>query len=141
MSGELEIYAEYVTEVKFSEVDSLKIVWHGHYIRYFEDAREAFGRKYGIGYLDIYDQGYSIPLVDVSCQYKRPLKYGDVIRIRCTLLNTAAAKIIFKYQIWKTDSDDLIAEGKTTQVFLDLNGELQLYAPEYFINWKNKMQL
>ena len=27
--------------IKFSEVDSLRVVWHGHYVRYFEDGREA----------------------------------------------------------------------------------------------------
>jgi len=40
-------------EVRFSEVDSMNIVWHGAYSLYFEDAREAFGKKYGLGYLDI----------------------------------------------------------------------------------------
>ena len=34
-------------QVRFSEVDSIKMVWHGHYMTYMEDAREAFGRKYG----------------------------------------------------------------------------------------------
>lgn len=29
--------------VRFSEVDSMQIVWHGEYVRYFEDGREAFG--------------------------------------------------------------------------------------------------
>ena len=38
------------TTVRFSEVDSMQVVWHGEYVRYFEDGREAFGRKYpGIG--------------------------------------------------------------------------------------------
>ena len=51
--------------VRFSEVDSLLIVWHGHYVRYFEDAREAFGLKYGIHYLDVHRAGYSTPIVKV----------------------------------------------------------------------------
>ena len=40
--------------VKFNEADPLGIVWHGHYIRYFEDGRESFGKRYGIAYLDFY---------------------------------------------------------------------------------------
>ena len=43
---------------RFSEVDSMNIVWHGSYPLYFEDAREAFGEKFGLGYLFIYDNGY-----------------------------------------------------------------------------------
>ena len=40
--------------VRFSEVDSMQIVWHGEYVRYFEDGREACGRECaGLGYMDI----------------------------------------------------------------------------------------
>ena len=37
--------------VRFSEVDSMGVVWHGNYLKYFEDGREAFGRKHGLGYV------------------------------------------------------------------------------------------
>ena len=33
--------------IRFSEVDSLHVVWHGHYVKYFEDGREAFGKDFG----------------------------------------------------------------------------------------------
>ena len=40
-------------DIRFSEVDSMNIVWHGSYPLYFEDAREAFGQKYGLGYMTL----------------------------------------------------------------------------------------
>lgn len=46
--------------VRFSEVDAMQVVWHGEYVRYFEDGREAFGRRYGIGYQDIIRAGYLV---------------------------------------------------------------------------------
>ena len=53
------------TKVRFSEVDSMHVVWHGEYVRYLEDGREAFGREFpGIGYLDFYRNGYTAPIVD-----------------------------------------------------------------------------
>jgi hypothetical protein len=53
------------TTVRFSEVDSMQVVWHGEYVRYFEDGREAFGRQFtGIGYLDFYAEGYTAPIVE-----------------------------------------------------------------------------
>ena len=61
--------------VRFNEADPLGIVWHGHYIRYFEDGREAFGNKYGIGYLDFYREGLIVPIVNVQCDFKRSLRY------------------------------------------------------------------
>ena len=42
-------------QIRFSEVDALRMVWHGNYVQYMEDAREAFGRKYGLEYMHIYN--------------------------------------------------------------------------------------
>ena len=44
-------------KVRFSEVDPIRMVWHGNYIKYLEDAREAFGHRYGISYLQISEHG------------------------------------------------------------------------------------
>ena len=57
------------TNVRFSEVDSMCVVWHGSYVRYLEDGREAFGKKYaGIGYMDMYSNGYTAPIVDMHME-------------------------------------------------------------------------
>ena len=45
--------ASVIIRVRFNETDPLGIVWHGNYIKYFEEGREAFGRKYGLSYLDV----------------------------------------------------------------------------------------
>ena len=91
-------------EVKFSEADPLGIVWHGHYIRYFEDGREAFGKKYGIGYLAFYKQGFVIPVVNVQCNYKRSLRYGDSVSVEIVFIPTEAAKMVFKYLLFNAVS-------------------------------------
>lgn len=59
--------------VRFSEIDSMQIVWHGEYVRYFEDGREAFGKQYGLDYMSIYREGYMVPIVDLTCQFKQSL--------------------------------------------------------------------
>ncbi len=126
--------------VRFNETDPLGIVWHGNYITYFEDGREAFGREHGISYLDVFDSGFSTPIVESSCKHKLSLRYGDVFRIETAFMNTAAAKIIFKYTIF--DADDQIAcTGQTVQVFLDNKGELQLSNPPFYEQWKRKLGL
>src|SRR5437867_3559490 len=71
-------------KVKFHEVDPLGIVWHGHYLRYFEDGREAFGHRYDLNYLDIYNHGYIAPIVTIHCDYKKSLLYGEKAIIETT---------------------------------------------------------
>ena len=59
-------------KVRFSEIDSMQIVWHGEYVRYFEDGRESFGKHYGLGYMDIYSEGYMVPIVELNCNLSNP---------------------------------------------------------------------
>lgn len=128
-------------EVKFSEVDSLHIVWHGHYVRYFEDAREGFGKKYGLHYLEVYQKGFVMPIVKLNCDYKRPLVYGDTALVKITYIETEAAKVIFQYEIKKKDTQELIATGETIQVFLDTNRNLCITVPDFLADWKTYYQL
>lgn len=126
--------------VRFNETDPLGIVWHGYYITYFEDGREAFGRQHGISYLDIFDSGFTTPIVKSVCEHKLSLRYGDVARIETTIVNTPAAKMIFRYKIFDSNNE-IACTGETIQVFLDSKGELQLTIPPFFEDWKRKVGL
>lgn len=124
-------------QVKFSEVDSLGIVWHGHYVRYFEDGREAFGDQFGLRYLDFYSHGYVAPIVHINCDYKRSLRYGDRMSIETTYIPCEPAKLNFEYRVINTSTKELIVTGATTQVFLDKDtSALQLSNPDFFLDWK-----
>ncbi|MBL7895703.1 MAG: acyl-CoA thioesterase [Bacteroidia bacterium] len=129
--------------IRFSEVDSLRVVWHGHYVKFFEDGREAFGREHGLTYLDVYDaDGLAVPIVDVQAQYKRPLEYSDSAIIETVFVNSAAAKIIFNFKIYSAKHGYLACEGQTTQVFMNpVTKELYITNPPYFEAWKKRMGL
>lgn len=128
--------------VRFNEADPLGIVWHGHYIRYFEDGREAFGSKYGIGYLDFYKQGIIVPVVSVQCDYKRSLRYGERVTVETQFLPCLAAKLKFNYRLYNSETQQLVANGSSVQVFLDRsNSVLQLTNPPFYEEWKRKQGL
>jgi acyl-CoA thioester hydrolase len=128
--------------VRFNEADPLGIVWHGHYLRYFEDGREAFGKKYGISYLDFYHHGLAVPVVSVNCDYKKPLRYGNSVIVETIFDPTPAAKLKFNYKMYESESRELVAQGASVQVFVDIkNFQLQLTLPEFFEAWKNKQGL
>jgi acyl-CoA thioester hydrolase len=124
--------------VRFGEVDSMKIVWHGNYLKYFEDGRESFGAKYNLGYLDVYRHNIMIPIVRISCDYKKPLVYGDIAIIETRFINSDAAKILFEYRIFRKSDNELVATGNSMQVFLTPEGELLLTSPQFFTDWKKK---
>lgn len=133
-----ELKSEKIIQVRFSEVDSMNIVWHGSYALYFEDAREAFGKQYGLEYLTIFENGFYTPLVELHFNYKKPLRYQDNVKIIITYRPTDAAKIIFDYQIINLKTQELLVTGYSVQVFLNQDYELVWHCPDFYNNWKIK---
>ena len=136
----MELTASKDIEVRFSEVDMMKVVWPGAYPLYLEDAREAFGEKYGLTYQGYLDNHYYAPIVDMQIQYKYPLRHGVRARIDITYRPTEAAKIVFDYEIRDKDTNLLYCKARTIQVFMDMNYNLVLLNPDFFENWKARWQ-
>ena len=128
-------------DIRFSEVDSMNVVWHGNYAIYFEDAREEFGRKFDLGYLTMYGEGYYAPLVELSFKYKSPIIYGMKPEITITYTPTEAAKIVFDYEIRDTVSGRILATGRSVQVFMTLDYKMVLTNPEFFVCWKKRWEI
>lgn len=125
--------------IRFNEADPLGVVWHGHYIRYFEDGREAFGNMHGLGYLDVFKQGFVIPIVSVHCDFKRSLRYGDRVIVETVYIPCEAAKMKFNYSLTNAATGEIVATGYSVQVFLDKNESiLQLANPPFFEDWKRR---
>ena len=137
-SSDIILTAEKELTIRFSEVDSMGIVWHGSYSLYFEDAREAFGAKYGLDYLTIFNNGFYAPLVDLSFKYKKPLTYGmESVTISIKFIPVESAKIVFEYEISDAQGE-IIATGRSIQVFLDKEYNLLWENPEFYQKWKKK---
>ena len=128
-------------EVRFSEVDAMNIVWHGSYALYFEDAREEFGRIYGLSYQLFIANECPAPLVELSFRYIKPLLYGQRARANIYYINTPAAKIVFDYEIVLIDDNSLVKTGTSVQVFVDRNYKLMLTNPPFYEEWKKKYNL
>lgn len=126
-------------KVRFHECDPLQIVWHGHYLKYFEEGREDFCKEHHISYEDARRHGFATPVVSSSCEHKLPLRYGDQFEVETSFINSQAAKLIFRYKIIKENK--LICTGETVQVFTDQNNTLVLTNPPFYADWKKKMGL
>ena len=129
-------------DIRFSEVDSMGVVWHGHYAIYFEDAREAFGDKYGLEYLMMYDKGYFEPIVELTFKYKRVMIYGMKPEITITYRPCEAAKIVFDYEIRDTETNEVVVTGHSVQVFMDrTTHQLVLNSPDFYEEWKKRWEV
>ncbi len=128
-------------KVRFGEVDSMGIVWHGNYVKYIEAGRESFGIQFGISYLDIYSHNVMAPVVNMNIDYKKQVRYGDTLVVETEYIDTEAAKILFTYRLFRKSDGQLVATAQTTQVFITLEHEMLFYPPEFALEWKERMGL
>jgi acyl-CoA thioester hydrolase len=103
----------------FHEIDIMEVVWHGHYTKYFELAREALMEQYDYGYQGMRDSGYAWPIVDLTIRYCRPAQYAQKLRITATLIEWEN-RLKINYRIHDADTDELLTKGQTLQVAMDI---------------------
>jgi len=126
-------------KIRFGEVDSMGIVWHGNYVKYLEDGREAFGKKYGIGYMDVYkNHGFMLPIVKLDIDYKNQLFYEDEAELKISLIENPASKLIFEYELKRKKDNILILNAISIQVFMNNERKLELNTPKFFEDFKIK---
>lgn len=136
MSSELSITVR--VPVRFSEMDPVRIVWHGNYLKYMEDAREAFGREYGLSYKLMVDSGYYCPLFDYHVRFAHSATYDDILLVTIKYRPSRGAKICFDYEIRRERDNAIVLTASTIQLFTTVDGVLEPSEPEFYRNWKSK---
>lgn len=131
MTSEIDI------DIRFSETDAMGVVWHGNYLKYFEDGREHFGRIFDIPYLKVAGHGFFIPIVHSSLDFKASVFYGQKVRVITEYVPVRTAKIVFNYKVINLATGEVAAVGTTTQVFVSQETrQLELLIPPFYQAWK-----
>lgn len=117
--------------VSFHQVDPMGIVWHGHYIAFFEDARRGFARKYGIDYPVFMEHDLAAPVVQAWADYLSPARMGDLLDATARFYRPESVRMEFGYEIRLQSDGRLIATGGTVQVLTTPAGQLALAWPPF----------
>lgn len=116
-------------EVPFHDVDSLGIVWHGHYYKYLEIARTALLRACQLDARDLRELGFGLVVIESRCRHVAPLRYGDFARVSAWLCDVRH-RLRVEYEIVRMADDTQVARAETTLVTVTRAGELMLETPE-----------
>ena len=118
--------------VCYADTDQMGYVYYGNYARFYEIARVETLRSIGVSYKVLEDAGIGLPVYENYSKYHAPALYDDLLRVDCTLIKMPSARIEFEYRIYN-QTDELLHEGKTTLVFMDLASKKVVKAPEWLI--------
>lgn len=126
--------AEIDLRVPFFDVDMLGIVWHGHYVKYFEEVRCALLEEIGYDYLTMKASGYVWPVVDLRIKYMAPARFGSRLRVGAKL-KEYEYRMKIGYEIEDLESGVRLAKGSTIQVAVEVeSGEMCFGSPGVFLD-------
>ena len=116
-------------EIPFFDIDSVNVVWHGHYPKYFELARCALLEKFNYGYDAMRVSGYIWPVIDLQIRYIKPLLFKQRVIVQATLKEWEY-RLKIDYMIRDAASNARLTKGSTVQVAVDMKTkELCLMSP------------
>lgn len=116
--------------VCYADTDQMGYVYYGNYARLYEIARVETLRSLGVSYKSLEDNGIGLPVAEHYTKFLAPGFYDDELAITCQVDMLPSAKIVFSYYI-KNELGELINEGKTTLVFIELQSKKVVKAPEF----------
>jgi len=108
--------------VRYAETDAMGVAYHSNYLIWFEIGRTDLLRTLGWSYREMEASGVSLPVVEVSCHYRRPARYDDELEIRTVGQVTSGVRMEFTYEVSVRGEDRPIATGRTRHAAVGQNG-------------------
>jgi len=108
--------------VRFGDTDPYGIVYFVSYFRYCHRAIEEFLRACGLKPEETFknvQEGFGLPIVEAWGRFRRPTKYGELLRIETSIQEIRAKAIIFRFEFYPETGRELVAEGTANLVAID----------------------
>jgi acyl-CoA thioester hydrolase len=125
--------SETTVRVRYAETDKMGYVYYGNYTHYYEVGRVEALRQLGSSYKEMEDNGVMLPVYTCNIKYIKPALYDDLLLIKTTIKELPMARITFRYEIFN-EKGELLNEGDTTLVFIDMKTNRPRPAPDSFID-------
>ncbi len=111
--------------VRFYETDGMRVVYHGNYLNWLEEARVEYLRTAHIVLDDWMDMGIVFPIVEVHVKYLQSARYDDDVTVRTWLTHADRAKLVFQYEIVRDATGEVLVKAETTGTFTRMdNGRI-----------------
>ena len=120
------VACEVEIEVPFFDVDLMEIVWHGHYVKYFEIARCVLLDKIDYSYMKMRESGYTWPVIDLRIRYARPARFEQKLMVHAEI-SEWENRLKINYRIVDQQTGARLTRGHTCQVAVDSVTEEMCY--------------
>ena len=130
--------------VRYAETDCMGVVHHAVYPVWFEVARTDYIKAAGMSYAEMEKKGVMLPVTGISCRYRLPAKYDDVLLIEARISRLTPARIEFEYTVTRKGETEILTTGTSSHGFVDsrtfkpLNFKKEM--PEFYATMEKNAQ-
>jgi len=134
MRKEGAISASIEVTVAFHDIDIIGVMWHGHYLKYLENARWALMDSIGFGFDAMLASGYAWPIVELHVKYVQAARLGDKLSVRASLVEWQN-RIAMNYLVTRSDSQERLARARSVQVAIEAKSHaIQFNTPQFLLD-------
>ena len=108
---------EYIREINYYETDKMGVVHHSNYIRFLEEARCRWMKEFGVPMESLEEMGFTIPTLEVNCEYKNHVTSGDIISIKPMITEYNGVRMTINYEVVNTKTGKEIIKAWTKHCF------------------------
>ncbi len=131
------MHADVIIEVPFHDVDTMNVVWHGHYLKYFEIARCKLLDQFHYNYNQMRDSGYALPVIESHVRYVQGIEFEQKIRVRA-VLKEWENRLKIEYLIFDAVTGRKLTKGFTSQVAVHIEKrEMCFQSPQVLLDCLN----
>ena len=108
--------------VRYPETDRRGVVYHGHYLVWFELGRTELMREIGTPYAGLEAEGLFMPVIEAGARYQSPVRYDEQVEVETTVQEVTGVCVRFSYKLFRPPEADPVADGFTLHAAVNLQG-------------------
>ncbi|MDD2889203.1 MAG: thioesterase family protein [bacterium] len=109
--------------VSYADTDQMSVVYYSRYFEYFERGRTELLREIGLPYADMEKKNLKLPVIESHCEYKKGIKYDELIVIKTCLIELPKSTLRMNYEILDETEKEIRAKGYTIHSFVNQYGK------------------
>lgn len=99
------------------------VVYHAHYLAWFELGRTELMRSLGCDYARLEDgEGIYFPVREVQARYLVSARYDEQIEVWTRLAYLGRARVRFEYRLTREEDSELLTTGFSEHAAVDRTG-------------------
>ncbi len=105
--------------VRYRECDPMGVVYHTHYLDWFEAARTEALRSAGLPYAELEAAGVIMPVVEATIRYHGSARYDDEVEIEATFPEMPRVRATVEYAVRRAGEAAVLVSGRVVLCFID----------------------